>query len=116
MGDFNPADLLDKIRVHLYLNEIIPLEWFEDFDKLKSGRVTKEQFRRCFEFLKVPLQNQEFEYLASTFEDRGDVNYRAFCHTVQDIFTNQDIEHDPLSTTMDSETLVAKTQKRLPED
>ena len=59
-------NLLDRLRTHIYLNDIHPVEWFEDFDKLRSGRVTKDRFRRCFEFLKFKLTDEEFAYLCDT--------------------------------------------------
>ena len=109
-------NLLDRLRTHIYLNDIHPVEWFEDFDKLRSGRVTKDRFRRCFEFLKFKLTDQEFAYLCDTFADRGDVNYRAFCHTIQDIFTNQEFETEPTGQTQNPEAIVARTTGKILED
>ncbi|KAK8899790.1 hypothetical protein M9Y10_002112 [Tritrichomonas musculus] len=111
-----PGDLLDRIRTHIYLNDIQPLEWFEDFDKLRSGRVSKERFRRCFEFLNFRITDEEYNWLCDTFEDKGEVNYRQFCHTIQDIFTNQELESSPTGTLLDSKKIVAQTMGKNLED
>ena len=101
--------LLDRIRTHLYLNGDRPIEWFEDFDKLRSGRVTIPQFYRCFENFKFRLNQKEFDLLTERYSDRGMVNYKKFCDETDDIFSNHDLEKDPHATTIDSRKIVATT-------
>ena len=103
-------NLLDRIRTHLYLNGDRPIEWFEDFDKLRSGRVTLPQFYRVFaSFFKFNLSQHEFDLLADRYADRGMVNYKRFCDETDDIFSNHNLEKDPHGTTLDSRKLVART-------
>jgi hypothetical protein len=40
---------------------------------------------------------------------QGTVDYRAFCHTVVDIFTNQELESQPKAEPLDVGRLVART-------
>ena len=75
------AELQDRIRTHMYLQSIQPDDWFEDFDKLRSGRVTVDRFRRCFEFIRFRLTDAEFNALVQEYGDRGQVCYRRFLDT-----------------------------------
>ncbi|OHT08179.1 hypothetical protein TRFO_23389 [Tritrichomonas foetus] len=110
MCDLN--ELRDRIRTHLYLNTALPTDWFEDFDKLRSGRVTNDQFRRCFQFIRFSLSDAEYEALRTEYADRGMVNYRRFLDDVQNVFSNKDLERDPHGTTMDSRSVVMRTTGR----
>ena len=107
-------DLLDRIRTHIYLQDIQPLEWFEDFDKLRSGRVSKERFRRCFQFFKFELSDSEYDSLCERFSDRGEVNYREFCREIRDIFTNESLEHAPQQSLKDSKRIVQQVTGKIP--
>ena len=103
-------ELRNRIRTHLYLSTSLPMDWFEDFDKLRSGRVSNDQFRRCFQFIGFSLTDAEYEALRSEYADRGMVNYRRFLDDVQDVFSNKNLEHDPHGTTMDGKNLAMRTQ------
>jgi Ca2+-binding EF-hand superfamily protein len=106
------GSLLDRLRTHLSLNGIHPVDWYENFDKLRSGRVTIEQFRRSFEFLKFQLTDSEFHSLVSEFGERGEVSYRKFCHSVEEIFSNRNLENQPNGQTMDSREVILRTQNQ----
>ena len=109
-------DLLDRIKTHVYLNDIHFIEWFEDFDQLRTARVSKEQFRRCFEFAKFQLTDQEWNLLCQAFERDGDVNYRDFCYQVSTIFTNPDLENLPKGEVPNSRAIVDKVTNRITAD
>lgn len=111
MCDLN--ELEDRIRTHLYLNTSLPMDWFEDFDKLRSGRVSKDQFRRCFQFINFRLSDAEFEALDRQYSDRGMINYRKFLDDVQNVFSNKNLEKDPLGSTVNSRSIIMKTQGRV---
>lgn len=108
MTDVNK--LLDRIRTHIYLNGDFATEWFEDFDKLRSGRVSKERFHRVFETIRLTLTIPEINMLIDRYSDQGMVNYRRFLDEVQDVFSNKDLEKDPHGVTMDSHNFVLTTQ------
>ena len=105
--------LLDRIRTHIYLNDCHLEEWFEDFDKLRSGRVSPEQFRRCFEFVKFPLRDEEFSSLAKLFADGDDINWRKFCNTIVNVFTNPELEKKPLESVTNSRAIVDRVTNRI---
>lgn len=107
------AELQDRIRTHMYLQSIQPDDWFEDFDKLRSGRVTVDRFRRCFEFIRFRLTDAEFNALVQEYGDRGQVCYRRFLDTVEDVFSNKRLEKDPHATTVDSRDVVMRTQNHI---
>lgn len=105
--------LLDRIRTHVYLNDIHLIEWFEDFDKLRTGRVSREQFRRCFEFAKFSLTENEWNYLCQEYAKDDDVDYRDFCHDVSKIFTNPDLEVTPKGELPNTKEIVTKITNRI---
>ncbi|EAX89722.1 EF hand family protein [Trichomonas vaginalis G3] len=103
--------LLDRIRTHIYLNGDRPEEWFLDFDKLRSGRVTAQQFIRVLNNIKIQLTQEEYDALANHYAENGQVNYRHFLDEIHDIFTNLNLEHEPHGTLKNSREIVAKTLK-----
>lgn len=89
----------------------MPMEWFRDFDPLRSGKVTSTQFRRCFINVGYSLTDREFELLNQEFGADGFVNYQQFVDTIQRVFTNIDLETHPLEGVDDPHSLVARTLK-----
>lgn len=103
--------LLDRIRTHIYLNGDRPTEWFLDFDKLRSGRVTEQQFYRVLAVIKVKISEEEAKMLAQHYAENNMVNYRRFCDEIHDIFTNLNLENEPHGTLKNSREIVARTLK-----
>jgi Ca2+-binding EF-hand superfamily protein len=108
------ATLKDRLRTHMFLNGLHPIDWYEDFDKLRSGRVSVDQFRRSFEFMKFQLTDAEFNSLVvAEFSERGQVSYRRFIYSVENIFSNRNLEKTPTDTTINSRDLVLRTQNHV---
>ena len=105
--------LLDRLRTHIYLRNIMPEDWFEDFDHLHSGRITVSEFRRCFPQLNIRLSDEEFNLLVNRYQVGDKVNYRAFCREIEDIYTNRDLEKTPHGTTVNSGEIVSRTLGKL---
>lgn len=105
----NLEAILDRIRTYIYLRSVHPTEWFEDFDKLRTGRVTVDQFHRCLETVKIQLNNDEFNTLAEEYMDNGYVNYRRFIDTIQDVFSDKDMEKNPHATCKNARQVVSRT-------
>jgi len=103
------AALLDRIRTHLFLHGDHPQDWFIDFDKLRSGKVTEQQFHRCLEVIKFPLTESEFSLMINRYGDQGRINYRMFCDEVEDIFSNKALEKNPRASLIDPHSIVSKT-------
>jgi hypothetical protein len=46
-----------------------------DFDKLRHGNITKEQFRLALNMAKLPLSESEFQQIVTGFACEGKANY-----------------------------------------
>jgi len=106
-------ELFDRIRAYLYLNNAHLIDWFEDFDKLRSGRITKDQFRRCFEFIKFSLKETELNYIFQQFGENGQINYRKFWGNVSTVFTNPDLELNPTAPVEEGRKIVDKVTNKI---
>ena len=102
-------DVLDRLRSYIYTHDIHPTEWFEDFDKLRSGKVTPDQFCRVLNTLGFIIQENELSDLLNNFKTtEGKINYRQFCDTIQNIFSNKDLETKPIGSVVDSHKIINK--------
>lgn len=72
-------------------------EFFHDFDRLRTGTVTKAQFTRCLGQLDLRLQDKQLQQLHQAFEGPAKdlVDYRRFCDAVDARFVGKDLERNP---------------------
>ena len=74
-ADLTLDDLLARIRHHALVNRLRVIEFFQDYDPLRSGSITKSQFRRCLSDFGISalgqhnLSNSQFEQLARYYAD-----------------------------------------------
>lgn len=100
---------LDRLRTYMYLRDVHPMEWFEDFDKLSNGKVTVDQFYRVFRTIGFELTDNEFNEIASRYKNSdGLVDYRKFVETIMNVFSNSNLEHAPREGLYDSHALVTR--------
>jgi len=99
-------DLLQRIQMHIMPRRVRCREYFNDFDKLRCGRCTEEQFARAINMIGVNLTDEEMKALARHFTDHGPramkpqvVNHLEFCKAVDQVFGSEDIQ-DGLKSTM----------------
>jgi len=97
-----PTDIdmtVNKIQGHIFPRRIRAKEFFRDYDPLRSGRVTKEQFVRAVALMGVRLSASESETLADHFTEGvqapQSVNYSAFCEHVDGVFHTPRLEKAP---------------------
>jgi len=68
-------------------------EFFFDFDKLRRGKVTKNQFESILSMLNFNLSKDEFNQLTEKYKTPNDaeymVNYKDFIATINSAFTPQ---------------------------
>ena len=68
-------------------------EFFFDFDKLRRGKVTKNQFESILSMLNFNLSKDEFNQLTEKYKTPNDaeymVNYKDFIATINSDFTPQ---------------------------
>ena len=94
----NPVDvddILARVRQICLEQRIRIPEFFRDFDKLRSGYITANQFRMGLSMAKIPISHQEFAKLAETYKapKAGDhVKWREFCDDTDEIFTKKGLE------------------------
>nr|CCC95277.1 unnamed protein product [Trypanosoma congolense IL3000] len=60
-------DVLQRVRVHIAQRRLRLNDFFSDFDRLRSGRITAEQMRRALAVNYIPLSDEEFAALVSAF-------------------------------------------------
>lgn len=99
----------DRFRSFIYLRDVHAMEWFEDFDKLRSGRVTVERFHRVLATIRFHLSDAEFDALSRAYiTDEGFVNYRDFLSNCEDIFSNRALERAPGDSVRDARQVVTR--------
>lgn len=77
-------------------------EFFRDFDVLRKGFVSEEQFKRVLHMSDLQLSESEINTLLSHYKIdnifNGRVRYADFCDAIDNVFTTKNIEKDPLAT------------------
>ena len=73
-------------------------EFFRDFDKLRKGKVTPNQFKSILSMLNFSLTDAEFEALSEKYKADAMFNYFDFCHSINAAFTTKGIDKDPSAT------------------
>ncbi|XP_002741846.1 uncharacterized protein LOC100373451 [Saccoglossus kowalevskii] len=93
--------VLTKIKSQVMKKRIRILEFLRDYDKLRTGRMKKETFRRALDPANLGLKGSEVSILENAFEsqrDPGYVEYLLFNDEIESIFTIKNLEKDPLVT------------------
>lgn len=91
--------ILVKIKDIVFRRRISIYEWLRDHDKLNSGRLLKETFRRAINLCDLDIESSEIEYIIDYFSSTKDdrmVEYRSFCVEIEKAFCNDELEKNPL--------------------
>tara|TARA_B110000503_G_C7058941_1_gene375772 strand:- start:249 stop:905 length:657 start_codon:yes stop_codon:yes gene_type:complete len=103
--DFTGARVIDglmqKIKDHVMRNRIRIGEFFQDHDPLRKGTIEATKFRTTLYAQKLQLTTEEYQKLEDYFRDPTDklkVRYFDFNEEVERIFTQKDLEKDPMRT------------------
>ncbi|BFZ03633.1 hypothetical protein BsWGS_06672 [Bradybaena similaris] len=127
------SNLEENIRTLVQTKGIRVNEFFQDFDKLRSGYVTAPQFFRClWQTLSLKLSEEEENDLCLKYgiSDDGRINYKQFCQAVDVTFDPKNVymppesqKHEPLEylgtirtkrpLTVDSESRLVEILRRL---
>mmetsp|Transcript_11299 Transcript_11299/g.7820 ORF Transcript_11299/g.7820 Transcript_11299/m.7820 type:complete len:90 (-) Transcript_11299:1809-2078(-) len=73
-------------------------EFFRDFDKLRKGRVTKNQFKSVLSMMNFTMTDNEFNFLANKYvtnDPEKFFNYATFCDNMNLAFTTKGIDKNP---------------------
>lgn len=94
--------VLERLKGEVRRRRLLLYPYFRDFDRGKgyTRGVTKPQFERLLHFLSLEVTPEELKLIVAKFEapNRGDVNYVAFIQTVDEEYTGQVLEQEPIAT------------------
>lgn len=94
----NPLDIEVRLQAAVVMKRVRIEEFFFDFDKLRKGKVTANQFMSIISMLGFGLTSEELESLTTKYRtDDGMFNYKDFCATINSAFTTYGIQKDPLA-------------------
>jgi hypothetical protein len=87
-------DVLAKIRQFCAENRLRLSEFFRDFDKLRSGFITKAQFRIGMNMGKIVLSSSEFNLLCEQYQGKMENQFRwmEFSDSIDEVFTKKHLE------------------------
>lgn len=94
--------LLERLQRHIFKRRIRVKDLFQDFDPLRSGRCTQQQFMRAVNQLVPDFHESEVSLLVANYTDEGPhvykpqvVNYATFVRAVDEVFTLAELEKQP---------------------
>lgn len=94
----DPLDVEERLRAIIVMKRVRIEEFFRDFDKLRKGRVTRNQFKSTLSSMNFTLTDKEFEALADKYRTNDPevfFNYVAFCNNINLAFTVKGIDKAP---------------------
>lgn len=97
----NPSDIEERLQHAVVMKRVRIEEFFLDFDKLRKGRVTKNQFQSIMSMMNFNLTKEEFNYLAAKYKTEHDAeemfDYYHFCANINKAFTTYGIQKNPVA-------------------
>lgn len=119
----NPNDIESRLQHYVVMKRVRIEEFFYDFDKLRKGKVTKNQFQSILSMLNFHLSLQEMESLAlkyKTADPEFMFDYVTFCSNINAAFTTYGIQKVPTASvaavTIDNTTLARKKYLDMTDD
>eukprot|EP00003_Mantamonas_plastica_P018166 TRINITY_DN297_c0_g2_i5.p1 TRINITY_DN297_c0_g2~~TRINITY_DN297_c0_g2_i5.p1 ORF type:complete len:764 (+),score=292.56 TRINITY_DN297_c0_g2_i5:51-2342(+) len=92
-------EVIEEIQKKVVPKRIRVDEFFRDYDKLRRGVITFNQFRNCLNIIGIDLTEKEYQVLTSEYrstKETGDfVDYRRFADDVDSTFTVKGLEKSP---------------------
>nr|XP_054773761.1 uncharacterized protein LOC129281858 [Lytechinus pictus] len=93
--------IMEKVKTKVMKERMRVHEFMRNYDKLRTGRMLTENFRRSLDNAGLGLQPSEVDILIRTFQSPSDpkfVEWLLFSDHVESIFTLKNLEKDPLIT------------------
>ena len=112
----DPTDIESRIQTHVVMKRIRIGEFFKDYDKLRKGKVTANQFTTVLSMLSFKLTDEEYDVLIAKYAtDDQMVNYAGFVETIDSAFTIKGIDKKPSLKVapIETETILQKSKKLL---
>lgn len=94
----DPNDVETRLQHHVVMKRVRIEEFFNDFDKLRRGKVTKNQFQSILSMLNFQLSFQELDALALRYKTNDPeemFDYVQFCANINQAFTTYGIQKVP---------------------
>lgn len=88
-------DLLARLRRLIKEKRIRVSEFMRDFDKLRHGNITKDQFRLAMNMAMLPLSEAEFQQIMQSFacqNKAGYIKWKDFCDALDEVFGPKQLE------------------------
>jgi len=99
------AALIQKLKAETFRGRVRLTDFFEDYDPLRSGKISEAKFRTALEAAKIcPLSEKELQMLTSRYTEgpnTGRVCYTALLEELNSVFTTPGMERDPNSSVPD---------------
>ena len=100
--------MIEKIQAEVVMKRLRIREFFKDFDPLRKGTITEQQFRRVLHISNLNISESDISVLLAQYKidqlPNGLVRFSEFCEEVDKIFTTKGIDKDP-------QAVVAQIQK-----
>lgn len=88
----------ERIQARVVARRVRLMEHFQDFDPLRKGYCYPNQVKTIFSVLQIPIDEKDFEELVSLYtREDGQFCYAAFCMEVDQAFTVNGLERQPLA-------------------
>ncbi|XP_074647534.1 uncharacterized protein LOC141903328 [Tubulanus polymorphus] len=113
----NVTQLEDLIRTKCQTNRIQVKQYFHDYDKLRSGYVTKTQFfRTLHQNLGIKMTPEEERDFAEKYDTHrnGRLNYQDFCGNIDKCFNANDLKNDPATQKVEPREFLGTERSVLP--
>ncbi|CAH1794695.1 unnamed protein product [Owenia fusiformis] len=103
-SDISFDDLMARIRDHVSKNRLRVNEYFQDYDPLRNGSISKQQFRRGLGLLGLSklgqhdLDSKQFQALQDYYQNpvkADQVLWTKFLWDIESVFTQPNLEKDP---------------------
>lgn len=94
----DPSDVEERIKAAVVMKRVRIEEFFRDYDKLRKGRVTRNQFKSILSSMNFNLTNDEFKALAKKYETEDPerfFRYADFVANINTAFTIKGIDKAP---------------------
>jgi len=97
----NVAWILEKVKSKVVKERRRVYDFFCDYDRLNSGRITEPMFERALDLARLGLMPEELKALADAYASKaaGYVEYLAFSEDVEEATTIAGLEQAPLRGT-----------------
>jgi Ca2+-binding EF-hand superfamily protein len=88
--------LMMKIKIKSKTERIRVIDFMRDFDHPRTGKISKNEFRRALKVVFPYLTEDDLQILETKYEEQdGSINYGDFSDAVEDVFTKKGLEQNP---------------------